>query len=55
MPLRFVFLGLRCGLTERESWLTTPGRILTLWRWTLEYDEYLHGIERNRQRPGGED
>mgnify|MGYP000931104034 CR=1 FL=1 len=54
MPLRFVFLGMRAGLTEREAWLTTPGRILLLWKWTLEYEEYLHWIE-NKKVVGGED
>jgi len=35
-PLQLVYMGLQCGLTERESWLTTPGRIFELWQYKME-------------------
>jgi hypothetical protein len=44
---------MRCGLSEKQSWLTTPTRIVQLWQWTREYDEYLHWIKRKKE--GGED
>lgn len=48
--MRLVFLGMRCGMSEKQAWLTTPGRIVTFWKWTQEYDEYLHWITKKKRR-----
>lgn len=37
-PLKYVFWGMQCGLTQKEAWLTTPGRIWELWQYKLEHD-----------------
>jgi hypothetical protein len=40
-PLKYVFWGMQCGLTQKEAWLTTPGRIWELWQYKLEHDSLL--------------
>lgn len=42
-PLQLIFMGLQCGLTEREAWLATPGKILEMWRYKQNYDLMLRG------------
>lgn len=44
--MELLFMGLQCGLGERQAWLTTPGRIAALWRRKQDYDFFLHGIAR---------
>jgi hypothetical protein len=41
---------MRCGMSEKQAWLTTPKRIVKFWLWTREYDEYLHWITKKKKR-----
>lgn len=42
-PLHLLFMGLQCGLTERECWLATPGKILELWHYKVNHELMLRG------------
>jgi hypothetical protein len=43
--LRLLWFGLQAGLTEKETWKTTPGRIIDMFIWHREYDERLHHVK----------
>ncbi len=49
-PLRLIFWGMSCGLTEREAWKTNPVRVLKLAAWKRQYDMRLHGIVERKER-----
>lgn len=53
-PLRLVSMGMIAGLTEKQTWLSNPGRILDLYFWRREYDESLHGIVRQKSDEDGD-
>jgi hypothetical protein len=42
-PLRYIYMGLQVGLTERQAWMTNPGRIVDMFLWKRDYDMAMHG------------
>ena len=50
-PLRLIFYGIQCGICEKESWLSCPGKLIDFYIWKRDYDEHLHGFtKKNRER-----
>lgn len=52
--LRLISMGMTAGLTEKEAWLTCPGKIMDLYHIRREYDEHLHGLVRRKKKRDGD-
>jgi hypothetical protein len=42
------------GLPEEKAWKFTPGKILDLYHVRREYDEYLHGFVKRKEKKDGD-
>lgn len=50
--MRLIAMGFIAGLSEKQVLRKNPGNIIDLYCVRREYDEGLHGIERQRESDG---